>query len=71
LSALDQVTGGESAADLAKGLVMTWTRLTPKSRETTNILVLDNATRLIVNSQIRKVLKREGFLPPRISVSPC
>src|SRR3546814_17951237 len=36
------------------------TRLKPEIRADTNILVLDNATRLIVNSHIREVLKREG-----------
>src|SRR3546814_1180638 len=34
----------------------------PENRDKTNILVLDNATRLIVNTQIREVLKREGAI---------
>lgn len=60
LAALDRVTTGASAADLAKGMVADWTHLRPETRADTNILVLDNATRLIVNSHIREVLKREG-----------
>jgi conjugative relaxase-like TrwC/TraI family protein len=60
LAALDRVTTGASAEDLAKGMVAEWTRLKPEMRDDTNILVLDNATRLIVNSHIREVLKREG-----------
>lgn len=60
LAALDKVVSGATAEDLAKGLVAEWTRLKPASRTTTNILVLDNATRLIVNGQIRDTLKREG-----------
>lgn len=60
LAALDRVTTGASAEDLAKGMVADWTRLKPEMRADTNILVLDNATRLIVNSHIREVLKREG-----------
>lgn len=60
LAALDRVTTGASAEELAKGMVAEWTRLKPAMRTETNILVLDNATRLIVNSHIREVLKREG-----------
>ena len=60
IASLDRVVSGESAGRLAKGLVDEWTRLHPQSRAGTNILVLDNATRLIVNSRIRKTLKREG-----------
>src|SRR3546814_11241411 len=41
-------------------MVADWPRLKPEIRADTNILVLDNATRLIVNSHIREVLKREG-----------
>jgi ATP-dependent exoDNAse (exonuclease V) alpha subunit len=62
LAALDKVVSGAIAEDLAKGLVAEWTRLKPASRATTNILVLDNATRLIVNGQIRDTLKREGVV---------
>ncbi|WP_263588826.1 MobF family relaxase [Sphingopyxis sp. GC21] len=60
IAALERVTAGGSAEDLAKNLVGAWTGLKPAAREATNILVLDNATRLIVNSQIREVLKTEG-----------
>jgi conjugative relaxase-like TrwC/TraI family protein len=62
LAALDRVTSGDDPEVLAKGLVAAWTRLAPQSRQKTNILVLDNATRLIVNNQIREVLKREGAI---------
>ncbi|MDO6415341.1 MobF family relaxase [Sphingomonas sp. BIUV-7] len=62
LEYLDKVTSGDEAAVLAKGLVSEWTRLKPESRLGTNILVLDNATRLIVNAQIRETLKREGVI---------
>ena len=53
---------GEDAATLAAGMVAEWTRLSPRSRSATNILVLDNASRLIVNSKIREVLQREGLV---------
>ena len=59
---LDKVVGGDDAATLAGGVVAEWTRLSPKSRAATNILVLDNASRLIVNSKIREVLQREGVV---------
>ncbi|BAI96636.1 conjugative relaxase [Sphingobium sp. TA15] len=62
LASLDKVVSGESADKLAKALVDEWTRLKPENRANTNILVLDNATRLIVNTQIREVLKREGVV---------
>ncbi len=62
LASLDKVVSGESADNLAKGLVAEWTRLKPENRANTNILVLDNATRLIVNTQIRETLKREGVV---------
>jgi conjugative relaxase-like TrwC/TraI family protein len=62
LSHLDKVVSGADADTLARGLVSEWTRLKPENRAGTNILVLDNATRLIVNSQIRDVLKREGVI---------
>ena len=60
LSALDKVVSGEGADKLAEAMVQEWTRLKPGTRAKTNMLVLDNATRLIVNSQVREVLKREG-----------
>jgi hypothetical protein len=59
---LDKVVSGMDAEALAKGLVAEWTRLKPENRANTNILVLDNATRLIVNSQIRETLQREGVV---------
>lgn len=62
VGALDKVVSGMDSEELAKGLVAEWTRLKPKSRASTNILVLDNATRLIVNSQVRETLKREGVI---------
>ncbi|WP_333837408.1 MobF family relaxase [Novosphingobium sp.] len=62
LGALDRVTTAATSEDLAKDMVAAWTRLKPSGRAATNILVLDNATRLIVNSQIREVLKREGAI---------
>jgi len=62
LSHLDKVVSGADAETLARGLVSEWTRLKPENRASTNILVLDNATRLVVNSQIRDVLKREGVV---------
>ena len=62
LSHLDKVVSGADAEALARGLVSEWTRLKPENRASTNILVLDNVTRLVVNSQIRDVLKREGVI---------
>ncbi len=59
---LDKVVSGENAEALAKGLVAEWTRLKPESRANTNILVLENATRLIVNTKIREALKTEGAI---------
>src|SRR3546814_6695744 len=62
LQSLDKIISGEGADKLAANLVAEWTRLKPENRDKTNILVLDNATRLIVNTQIREVLKREGAI---------
>ena len=62
LDHLDKVVSGEDAEALARGMVSEWTRLKPQNRTSTNILVLDNATRLVVNAQIREVLKREGVV---------
>jgi len=64
LANLDKVVSGGSAEQLAKELVAQWTRLKPEHRDATNILVLENATRLVVNSQIREALKPEGVLAP-------
>lgn len=62
LENLDKVVTGGVAEDLAKGLVSEWTRLKPENRANTNILVLENATRLIVNTRIREALKAEGAI---------
>lgn len=62
LAALDGVTSGKDSAELAGLMVKEWERLTPAARTETSILVLDNATRLIVNTKIREVLKSEGAL---------
>jgi conjugative relaxase-like TrwC/TraI family protein len=62
IAALDKVTTGDDGEKLAESLVHEWTRLKPESRGKTNILVLENATRLIVNSKIREALKTEGAL---------
>lgn len=62
LANLDKVVTGEEAGALARLLVTEWTRLRPENRKTTNILVLENATRRIVNAEIRKVLKAEGAI---------
>ncbi|WP_397586964.1 MobF family relaxase, partial [Sphingobium fuliginis] len=60
IAALDKVVSGESVDILAKDMVREWTRLKPEHRDSTNILVLENATRLAVNAQIREALKKEG-----------
>jgi conjugative relaxase-like TrwC/TraI family protein len=60
LDNLDKVVSADSADKLAKDLVREWTHLKPENRANTNILVLENATRLIVNSEIRRALKTEG-----------
>jgi conjugative relaxase-like TrwC/TraI family protein len=62
LTSLDKVTTGESSEKLAVSLVADWTRLSPENREKTNILVLENATRLIVNTKVREALKAEGAI---------
>lgn len=59
LEKLDKVVSGASAERLARGLVEEWTRLAPETRATTNILVLENETRLLVNARIRETLKSE------------
>ncbi|WP_342250311.1 MobF family relaxase [Sphingomonas sp. OTU376] len=60
LANLDRVTSGEPADKLAERMVGEWSRLKPESRDSTNILVLENATRLIVNAKVREALKTEG-----------
>ena len=62
LANLDKVSSGEGADKLAEALVREWTHLKPDSRATTNILVLENATRLIVNTKVREALKTEGVV---------
>ncbi|RYG78388.1 MAG: DNA relaxase, partial [Alphaproteobacteria bacterium] len=60
LASLDKVISGHDAPELAKGLVREWARLKPESRAHTSILVLENATRLIINAEVRKALKAAG-----------
>lgn len=62
LANLDKVVSGDNAGNLARQLVAEWTRLKPENRATTNILVLENATRLIVNARVRDALKVEGAI---------
>lgn len=62
LEQLDKVVSGASAERLASGLVEEWTRLKPETRQTTNILVLENKTRILVNAKIRGTLKSEGAI---------
>jgi len=62
LAGLDKVVSGGDADALARGLVAEWTRLGAESRATTNILVLENATRLLVNAKIRETLKSENAI---------
>ncbi|GLK43944.1 MULTISPECIES: MobF family relaxase [Novosphingobium] len=60
LNNLDAVRSGGTNEELAKAMVGEWTRLRPENRARTNMLVLENATRLIVNSKVRETLKVEG-----------
>ncbi|MBO9724131.1 MAG: relaxase domain-containing protein [Novosphingobium sp.] len=62
LANLDKVLTQEKPEELAQSLVREWTRLKPDTRTTTNILVLDNATRLIVNTKVREALRTEGAI---------
>lgn len=62
LANLDKVSSGEGADKLAERLVGEWTRLKPENRANTNILVLENTTRLIVNTKVREALKTEGAI---------
>jgi conjugative relaxase-like TrwC/TraI family protein len=59
---LDKIVTGAGADVLAMQLVREWTRLGPESRKATNILVLENNTRRLVNEQVRDVLQREGVV---------
>ncbi|WP_395335634.1 MobF family relaxase [Novosphingobium sp. BL-8H] len=62
LAKLDSVSTVTDNEKMAEQVVAAWVRLKPDSRAGTNILVLDNATRLIVNSKIREALKAESGL---------
>ncbi|HEX7783288.1 MAG TPA: MobF family relaxase [Sphingobium sp.] len=62
LKKLDSVSTVTDNERMAEQVVHAWIRLKPDSRAGTNILVLDNATRLIVNSKIRDALKDENGL---------
>lgn len=62
LAKLDSVCTVNDNEKMAEQAVNAWIRLKPDSRAGTNILVLDNATRLIVSSKIREALKNEGGL---------
>lgn len=62
ISSLDRVVTNDWPEDLARSLVAEWSHLNLKSRSGTNILVLDNATRLFANSLVRQVLKKEGVV---------
>lgn len=59
---LDSVVSGDKASKLAKDLVDHWVRLAPETRSATNILVLDNATRITVNANVRRGLQNEGVI---------
>lgn len=62
LGALEKVTSGDSAEKLAVAMVADWMRMPPETRDRTNILVLENTTRLIVNTKVREALKAEGAI---------
>jgi conjugative relaxase-like TrwC/TraI family protein len=62
IDSLDKVVSGTGPDGLARDLVSEWTRLKRENRDNTNILVLDNASRIIVNDQIRSTLRREGVI---------
>lgn len=62
LAALDRVVDGAATERLAEQLVEEWARLKPASRAGTNILVLDNTTRHIVNQAVRETLRAEGAI---------
>lgn len=62
LAKLDSVSTVDDNEKMAEQVVNAWIRLKSESRAGTNILVLDNATRLIINNKIREALKDEGRL---------
>ncbi|RJG52413.1 conjugative relaxase [Sphingobium terrigena] len=57
LARLDSVSTVDDSEKMAEQAVNAWIRLKSESRAGTNILVLDNATRLIINNKIREALK--------------
>lgn len=59
---LDGVVSGDKASKLAKNLVDAWMDLAPETRSATNILVLDNVTRITVNANVRRGLQKEGVI---------
>ncbi|AOF94869.1 MobF family relaxase [Sphingobium sp. RAC03] len=62
LARLDSVSTVDDNEKMAEHVVDAWIRLKSESRAGTNILVLDNATRLIINNKIRQALKNERRL---------
>ena len=62
LARLDSVSTIDDNEKMAEQVVNAWIRLKSETRAGTNILVLDNATRLIINNKIREALKDEGRL---------
>lgn len=62
LRSIDKVVSGEGADALAADLVREWTRLKPENRQTTNILVLENDSRRLINERVREALQREGVV---------
>ncbi|MAM11745.1 MAG: DNA relaxase [Sphingobium sp. SCN 64-10] len=62
LGKLDSVNTAGDNEEMATQVVNAWVRLKAETRTGTNILVLDNATRLIVNSKIREALRNENAL---------
>jgi conjugative relaxase-like TrwC/TraI family protein len=62
IAALDKVATADTPEKLAESLVREWTRLKPENRANTNILVLENTTRLVVNAKIREALRTEGAI---------
>jgi ATP-dependent exoDNAse (exonuclease V) alpha subunit len=62
LAHLDKVVSGGDSEQLARSIVNEWTRLKPENRSRTNILVLENRNRQLVNAMIRNVLKKEGVV---------
>ncbi|MBJ7440864.1 MAG: relaxase domain-containing protein [Sphingopyxis sp.] len=62
LAMLDSVSTVDDNEKMAEQAVNAWIRLKSETRAGTNILVLDNATRLIINNKVREALKDEGRL---------